>query len=215
MENQERAASQEHSTRTPVLPPPAGVIPFHPVGFSEEVLRTMPQIILSDLARINRFSIILVLFQIHPNPEFRPMPATNHLNLNLGDGLLLIGTMKGAILLRSNAERGKWEVGGPYFPGQAVYAMAYDDRKGRSRLWAATYSMHWGAVLSSSDDFGMTWTKPETYNVKLPPEADASVKQIWQIALGHPEEQDTLYCGVEPAALFKSTDAGETWVLVQ
>ena len=160
MENQERAASQEHSTRTPFLPRPAGVI-----------------------------------------------------NLNLGDGLLLIGTMKGAFLLRSNAERGKWEVGGPYFPGQAVYAMAYDDRKGRSRLWAATNSMHWGAVLSSSDDFGRTWTKPETYNVKFPPEADASVKQIWQIALGHPEEQDTLYCGVEPAALFKSTDGGASWSL--
>ena len=143
------------------------------------------------------------------------MPATNHLSVNPGDGLLLVGTMKGAFLLRSNRERGKWEVGGPYFPGQAVYAMAYDDRKGRSRLWAATNSMHWGAVLSSSDDFGRTWTKPETYNVKFPPAADASVKQIWQIALGHPEEQETLYCGVEPAALFKSTDAGETWVLVQ
>ena len=143
------------------------------------------------------------------------MPATNHLSVNPDDGLLLVGTMKGAFLLRSNAERGKWEVGGPYFPGQAVYAMAYDDRKGRSRLWAATNSMPWGAVLSSSDDFGRTWTKPETYNVKFPAAADASVKQIWQIAMGHPEEQDTLYCGVEPAALFKSTDAGETWVLVQ
>ena len=33
--------------------------------------------------------------------------------------------------------------------------------------------------------------------------------------MGHPDEPDTLYCGVEPAALFKSTDAGETWALVQ
>ena len=143
------------------------------------------------------------------------MPATNHLSVNPDDSLLLVGTMKGAFLLRSNAEHGKWDVGGPYFPGQAVYAMAYDDRKGRSRLWAATNSMHWGAVLSSSDNFGRTWTQPETYNVKFPPAAETSVKQIWQIALGHAEEQDTLYCGVEPAALFKSTDAGETWVLVQ
>jgi len=33
--------------------------------------------------------------------------------------------------------------------------------------------------------------------------------------MGHPDEPDTLYCGVEPAALFKSTDAGESWSLVQ
>jgi photosystem II stability/assembly factor-like uncharacterized protein len=33
--------------------------------------------------------------------------------------------------------------------------------------------------------------------------------------LGHPDEPDTLYCGVEPAALFKSTDAGGSWQLVQ
>src|SRR5207237_6869503 len=52
------------------------------------------------------------------NPEFRPMPATNHLNVNPGDGLLLVGTMKGAFLLRSHHSRVKWDVGGPYFPGQ-------------------------------------------------------------------------------------------------
>jgi photosystem II stability/assembly factor-like uncharacterized protein len=33
--------------------------------------------------------------------------------------------------------------------------------------------------------------------------------------LGHPDEPDTLYCGVEPAALFKSTDAGASWSLVK
>jgi photosystem II stability/assembly factor-like uncharacterized protein len=33
--------------------------------------------------------------------------------------------------------------------------------------------------------------------------------------MGHADEPDALYCGVEPAALFKSTDAGETWALVK
>jgi len=37
------------------------------------------------------------------------------------------------------------------------------------------------------------------------------LKNIWQIALGRPEEPDVLYCGVEPAALFETRDAGETW----
>jgi hypothetical protein len=143
------------------------------------------------------------------------MPTTNHVNANPGDVLLLAGTMKGAFVLRSDTARQDWEVGGPYFPGRAIYAMAYDDRNGRHRLWAAVNSAHWGSYLSSSEDFGKTWTEPEAYGVKFPEGSDSSVKQIWQITLGHPEEPDTLYCGVEPAALFKSTDAGESWSLVQ
>ena len=143
------------------------------------------------------------------------MPAANQINPKSGDVLVMVGTMKGAFLLRSDAGRKHWEIGGPYFPGRAVYALAYDNRKGRSRVWAAVNSMHWGSFLSSSDDFGASWSAPEAYNVKFPEGADDSVKQIWQIALGASDEPDTLYCGVEPAALFKSTDAGATWSLVQ
>jgi photosystem II stability/assembly factor-like uncharacterized protein len=127
----------------------------------------------------------------------------------------MVGTMKGAFLFRSNAERKDWEVGGPYFPGRAIYAFAYDDRNGRKRLWSAVNSSFWGSYLSSSDDFGESWSEPEAYGVKFPEDAEASVKQIWQIEKGHEEEPDTLYCGVEPAALFKSTDAGATWALVK
>ena len=143
------------------------------------------------------------------------MPTTNHVTANSGDVLILAGTMKGAFVLRSDHQRRNWEVGGPYFPGRAIYGMLYDDRNGRHRLWAAVNSSYWGSYLSSSDDFGKTWTEPETYGVKFPESADLSVKQIWQIALGHPDEPDTLYCGVEPAALFKSTDAGTSWSLVE
>jgi photosystem II stability/assembly factor-like uncharacterized protein len=143
------------------------------------------------------------------------MPTTTHVNASPGDVMILAGTMKGAFVIRSDQSRQNWEVGGPYFPGRAIYALTYDDRDGRHRLWAAVNSSHWGSYLSSSDDFGKTWTEPEAYGVKFPEGTDNAVKQIWQIALGHPDEQDTLYCGVEPAALFKSTDAGETWSLVQ
>jgi hypothetical protein len=163
------------------------------------------------------------------------MPKPKHVSANSGDVLLLAGTMKGAFVRRSDKQRQEWEVGGPYFPGRAIYALAFDDRNGRQRLWAAVNSSYWGSYLSSSNDFGKTWTEPETYGVKLPqneptpaapmqdanpatnPAANAelSLKQIWQIALGHPDEPDTLYCGVEPAALFKSNDAGESWSLVR
>jgi photosystem II stability/assembly factor-like uncharacterized protein len=141
------------------------------------------------------------------------MPQTNQINVNSGDTLLLVGTMKGAFLFRSDAAREKWDVAGPYFPGRAIYALAYDGRKGRRRLWAAVNSPHWGSFLSASDDFGKTWTDPEAYNIKFPEGSDLALKQIWQIAHGHPNEPDALYCGVEPAALFKSTDAGSTWTL--
>ncbi len=143
------------------------------------------------------------------------MPAANSVNVRPRDVLLLVGTMKGAFVLRSDSTRKDWEIGGPYFPGRPIYAMAYDDREGRKRLWSAVNSSHWGSYLSTSDDFGKNWTEPEAYGVKFPDDADNSVKQIWQIALGNEQEPNTLYCGVEPAALFRSDDAGETWSLVK
>lgn len=141
------------------------------------------------------------------------MPVTRDVSPRNGDVLLLVGTMKGAFILRANKKRESWDVGGPYFPGSAVYAMAYDGRAGRHRIWAAPTSMHWGGLVRSSDDFGKSWTNPEAANVKFPEEAGVALKQIWQIAPGRAAEPDTLYCGVEPAALFVSHDAGETWSL--
>jgi photosystem II stability/assembly factor-like uncharacterized protein len=143
------------------------------------------------------------------------MPATHHITPRNGDVLLLVGTMKGAFILRANKGRGKWELGGPYFAGSAVYAMAYDDRAGRRRLWAGPQSMHWGGLLRSSDDFGRTWTNPQEANVKFPQGTGAALKQIWQIVPGRHAEPNMLYCGVEPAALFVSRDAGETWSLAE
>jgi len=141
------------------------------------------------------------------------MATPRQVQVKDGDVLVLVGTMKGAFLMRSNGARARWETGGPHFPGQAVYALAYDGRAGRRRLWAGTGSMHWGAVLRSSDDMGKTWTNPEAANVRFPAESGVSLKQIWQVRPGRAEEPDTLYCGVEPAALFESHDAGATWTL--
>ena len=139
--------------------------------------------------------------------------SIRHIAVKNGDVLLMVGTVKGAFLLRSNAARARWELGGPYFHGQAVYTMAFDGRHGRHRLWASTQSGIWGTILRSSDDFGKTWTNPLEAPLKFPADSGASLKNIWQVCLGRPEEPDVLYCGVEPAALFESRDAGETWSL--
>jgi len=70
-------------------------------------------------------------------------------------------------------------------------------------------------VLVSTDDWGRTWTEPPEANVKFPVESGLALKQIWQITPGRADEPDTLYCGVEPAALFRSTDGGKAWTVVR
>ena len=150
----------------------------------------------------------------------RSAPATTvfhgvqHVQVKKADFLLLVGTTKGAFLIQSNAQRKRWKVGGPYFHGQAVYAMAYDGRGGQHRVWASTQGI-WGTQLRSSDDFGKSWTNPQESPIRFPGDSGVSLKNIWQIELGPPDEPDVLYCGVEPAALFESRDAGETWSLVR
>jgi photosystem II stability/assembly factor-like uncharacterized protein len=144
------------------------------------------------------------------------MVEARQLAVKNGDVLLLVGTMKGAFLFRSRgASRGSWETGGPYFPGSAVYAIAYDGRNGRRRIWAGPESMHWGAVLRSSDDFGKTWTPEDAPTVKFPDDSGLSLQKIWQIRPGRADEPDVLYCGVAPSSLFESRDGGQTFSLVR
>ncbi|HEU4456604.1 MAG TPA: hypothetical protein VFR81_26290 [Longimicrobium sp.] len=132
-----------------------------------------------------------------------------------GDVILLVGTMKGAFVLRSDGARREWRMSGPHFRGEAVYAMAFDQRGGRRRILAGGQSMHWGSVVRASDDFGETWTAPDRQNVRFPEGSGDALANIWQLRPGRASEPDVLYCGVEPAALFESRDAGETWSPVE
>lgn len=145
-------------------------------------------------------------------PASTVLHSLRHVPIRKGDFLLLVGTTKGAFILRSNAKRQRWEIGGPYFHGHNVYALAYDSREGRQRIWASTQN-YWGTFLRSSDDFGKRWTNPQQAPIRFPPDTGTSLKNIWQITAGCRERPEVLYCGVEPAALFESHDAGETWTL--
>ena len=128
-----------------------------------------------------------------------------------GDVVLLVGTMKGAFLLRADAARKKWRLEGPHFQGFAVYAMLHDGRTARNRTYAAANNPFFGSALRSSEDYGRSWSEPERYTIKFPEESGRALKQIWQITPGRATEPDVLYCGVEPAALFESRDGGESW----
>lgn len=156
-----------------------------------------------------------------PDPGLQITPSRTmflhnirHVRVKKADLLLLVGTTKGAFLLRSSRQRSRWEVGGPYFHGYGVCAMAYDNREGRHRIWTSTQS-YWGTLLRSSDDFGKSWTTPQEASLRFPADTGLSLKNIWQITLGRPDEPGVLYCGVEPAALFESRDEGQTWSLVR
>src|SRR5258708_28431361 len=100
------------------------------------------------------------------------MPRVQHVSAKKGDVIVLVGTMKGAFVLRSNAARKKWDVGGPYSIGSPVYAMAFDQRQGRHRLWWAPQSFPWGTGLCSSADYGTTTTEPPASSVKSPGESN-------------------------------------------
>jgi hypothetical protein len=143
------------------------------------------------------------------------MPPTQTTAAPRGDVLVLVGTMKGAFLVWGDADREHWRVEGPHFRGEAVYALLHDARNGRPRTFASAGSAHWGSSLRTSDDFGATWSDPERHPVRFPEDSGRALAQIWQIAPGRATEPDTLYCGVEPAALFQSRDGGESWTPVE
>jgi photosystem II stability/assembly factor-like uncharacterized protein len=143
------------------------------------------------------------------------MPPRTKPRYSTGDVLVLVGTMKGAFILSSDESRKKWKVDGPHFAGEAVYALAYDERGGRCRILAGTKSNHWGPTVRYSDDFGKTWTGPERQAVRFPEGSGLALEQVWQIKPARAEEPDRLWCGVEPAALFESNDGGESWTPVE
>ncbi len=137
------------------------------------------------------------------------------LDLQSGDTLVLVGTTKGAFLLRSDADRRRWDVDGPHFPGEEVYALAFDQRAGRKTLWASPSNPFFGATLRRSDNGGRSWSDKDERPVKFPESSGLALKRVWQIRPGRDDDPDRLYLGVEPTCLFESKDNGATWAPVQ
>jgi hypothetical protein len=147
---------------------------------------------------------------------------------------LLIGTRKGAFILTSDGMRKKWQVDGPHFGGWEIYHM-----KGSpvdpNRLYASQTSSWFGQVIQRSDDGGKTWEPPGGEPTITPgslPKGESNRfvyegevgKHLWYDGTTHPWEfkrvwhlepslndPDTVYAGVEDAALFRTTDGGLTW----
>jgi hypothetical protein len=128
--------------------------------------------------------------------------------------LLAIGTRKGLFLAHSENRR-KWSLEGPHFPMQAIYAVAIDRRGPGVRLLVGADSEHWGPSVFHSDTHGNSWHEPEQGSLRFPAETGAALARVWQLQPGLDYEPDVVWAGVEPAALFRSTDGGVTYSLVE
>lgn len=131
-----------------------------------------------------------------------------------GDVVLMIGTTKGAFLLHSDASRTRWQLDGPHFAGEEVYAMALDQRAGGRVLWAAPGNAFYGTTLRRSDDLGRSWSAGEERPLKFPDGSGLSLKRVWQIRPGRAAQPNHLLLGVEPSCLFESRDGGDTWCVM-
>ena len=126
-----------------------------------------------------------------------------------GDILVLVGTRKGAFVFSADRGRTKWEMTGPHWPGSDIFHAVYDGR-GDGRLWLVRNDPVFGSEIHRSDDLGVTWE-----NARQGPQVtstdEVKLNKLWQVTLGVKDEPDVVYAGAEPATLFKSEDAGETW----
>src|SRR3954447_11243438 len=125
-----------------------------------------------------------------------------------GDVVVLVGTSKGLFTLTAGPDRKRWDLAGPSFRGEEVYAAALDCRNGRRRLLVGATSSHWGPSIYRSDDLGATWVEPAIDTLAFPEGAGAAVARVWQLQPASTAEPDVVYAGVEPAALFRSDDGG-------
>lgn len=144
---------------------------------------------------------------------------------------VLVGTRKGGFIFTSDKDRRKWDVSDVLFKGWNVMHMVMDPRDGR--MHAATSHFVFGPGTHYSDDLGATWTQSpapprfsrpsisgrpggtpeEAYSGAPIPDTPEQVLKVWNIEPGRADEPDVLYAGIQPAALFKSTDRGESWTL--
>jgi photosystem II stability/assembly factor-like uncharacterized protein len=132
---------------------------------------------------------------------------------------LLVGTRKGAFVLTSDGKRENWEIAGPHFAGWELFHL-----KGSpvdpNRLYASQCSGWFGQMIQRSNDGGKTWEPvgnkfvydgvPGTHQWYDGTPHPWEFKRVWHLEPSL-HDPDTVYAGAEDAALFRSTDGGQTW----
>ncbi len=132
---------------------------------------------------------------------------------------VLVGTRKGAFVLESDGNRQEWKIDGPHFAGWEIYHLK-GSPVDSNRIYASQTSSWFGQIVQRSDDGGQSW---ETVGSGFVYDGTPGTHQ-WYDGTPHPWEfarvwhfepslsdPDTVYAGVEDAALFRSTDGGRSW----
>jgi photosystem II stability/assembly factor-like uncharacterized protein len=132
---------------------------------------------------------------------------------------VLVGTRKGAFVLESDGKRKAWKIDGPHFGGWEIYHLKASPVD-PNRIYASQSSSWFGQIVQRSDDGGRTW---QTVGNGFVYDGTPGTHQ-WYDGTPHPWEfarvwhfepslsdPDTVYAGVEDAALFRSTDGARTW----
>ncbi len=132
---------------------------------------------------------------------------------------VLVGTRKGAFILTADGKRKQWDVSGPHFGGWEIYHV-----KGSpvdpNRLYASQSTSWFGQMIQRSNDGGKSWEpvgNQFTYDgVPGTHQWYDGTQHPWEFArVWHLEpsltDLETVYAGVEDAALFRSVDGGTSW----
>src|SRR5690349_3745048 len=125
--------------------------------------------------------------------------------------VLSIGTKKGVFVAESARTRNKFTLRGPQGPGVAVYTTMIDARTS-PRVYASSCNPFFGMKLLVSADLGNTFKETKSAPA-FPAEDGRAMANIWSLEPGKGKKE--LWCGVEPAALFHSTDGGNSWEMVE
>jgi len=154
---------------------------------------------------------------------------------------VLVGTHKGAFILTSDGKREKWEVSGPHFAGWEIYHLKGSPVDPNRIFASQTSGWFGQIIQRSDDGgktWQQPGTPAGEPPAPGPPRAasnkfvyDASAESgkpltthQWYDGTQHPWEfkrvwhlepslsdPNTVYAGVEDAAIFRSTDGGENW----
>jgi photosystem II stability/assembly factor-like uncharacterized protein len=132
---------------------------------------------------------------------------------------VLVGTRKGAFVLTSDGNRKDWAIDGPHFPGWEIYHLK-GSPSDPNRIYASQSSGWFGQQIQRSDDGGKSWEPmgnefvydgiPGTHQWYDGTQHPWKFARVWHLepSLNDP---DTVYAGVEDAALFRSTDGAKNW----
>jgi photosystem II stability/assembly factor-like uncharacterized protein len=132
---------------------------------------------------------------------------------------LLVGTRKGAFILTADGARERWSISQPHFGGWEMYHLKGSPAE-PNRIWASQTSGWFGQQMPRSDDGGRTWEPVGNAFAYDGPVGTHQwydgtphpweFKRVWHIEPSR-TDPDTVYAGVEDAALFRSTDGGRNW----